>query len=245
MAEPTKKKRLDTILFESGLAGSRHQAAALIMAGKVMVDGRKVEKPGTQVALDASLRVIEGMPYVSRGGLKLAGALEHFGISPQGLVVLDAGASTGGFTHCLLERGARKVIAVDVGYGQMDWILRNDERVQLMEHTNIRYLEPGLLGDHLDAAVADLSFISLAMVLAKFRELLPKGAWFLPMIKPQFEVGKGEVPKGGVVRDPDKIRRAIQGVKDVALRVGFIVRGETESPIRGPKGNREFFLYLE
>jgi 23S rRNA (cytidine1920-2'-O)/16S rRNA (cytidine1409-2'-O)-methyltransferase len=245
MAEPIKKKRLDIILFENGLAESRHQAAALIMAGKVMVNGRKVEKPGTQVALDASLRVIEGMPYVSRGGLKLAGALEHFGISPQGLVVLDAGASTGGFTHCLLERGAIKVIAVDVGYGQMDWALRNDERVELMEHTNIRYLEPGLLCDHLDAAVADLSFISLTMVLAKFRELLPKGAWFLPMIKPQFEVGKGEVPRGGVVRDPDKIRRAIQNVKDAAQKVGFSVRGETESPIRGPKGNREFFLYLE
>jgi len=215
------------------------------MAGKVTVDDRKVDKPGTQVAVDAMLRVVEGMPYVSRGGLKLAAALEQFGIDPQGLVVLDAGASTGGFTHCLLEKGARKVIAVDVGYGQMDWSLRKDQRVHLLEHTNIRYLERESLEIELDAAVADLSFISLTVVLRKFRELLPRGAWFLPMIKPQFEVGKGEVPKGGVVRDQEKIRKAIQGVMEAAKEVGFTVRGETESPIRGPKGNREFFLHLE
>lgn len=239
------RKRLDTILVERGLVPSRHQAAALIMAGKVTVDDRKVDKPGTQVAVDAMLRVLEGMPYVSRGGLKLAGALEQFGINPQGLVVLDAGASTGGFTHCLLAKGAKKVIAVDVGYGQMDWSLRNHERVQLLEHTNIRYLEPESIGTELDAAVADLSFISLTVVLGKFRELLPRGAWFLPMIKPQFEVGKGEVPKGGVVRDQDKIRKAVCSVMEAAEKAGFIVRGEAESPIRGPKGNREFFLHLE
>ncbi len=240
----SKKKRLDTLIYERGLARSRQHAAALIMAGKVFVNGAKVEKAGTQVSVDASLGVAEEMSYVSRGGLKLAGALEHFAIDPQGLVILDAGASTGGFTHCLLEKGARQVVCVDVGYGQMDWQLRNDPRVLLMEHTNVRYLQREMVPAALDAAVADLSFISLKLVFPVIRSLLRPDSWFLPLVKPQFEVGKANVGKGGVVRNLEHIARALEDVKDAAVKAGFVVRGEVESSIRGPKGNREFFLYL-
>uniref|UniRef100_A0A7C4AQM6 TlyA family RNA methyltransferase n=1 Tax=Desulfomonile tiedjei TaxID=2358 RepID=A0A7C4AQM6_9BACT len=238
------KKRLDILIYERGLTRSRQHAAALIMAGKVFVNGAKVEKAGAQVGADASVRIVEDRPYVSRGGVKLAGALEHFAIDPRGLVILDAGASTGGFTHCLLEKGARRVVCVDVGYGQMDWQLRNDPRVLLTEHTNIRRLEPEMLPVALDAAVADLSFISLKLVFPVIRRLLRPGSWFLPLVKPQFEVGKANVGKGGVVRNLEHIARALAEVKAAAAKAGFEVRGEVESSIRGAKGNREFFLYL-
>jgi len=214
------------------------------MAGRVSVEGTRIEKAGAQVSGDAHVQIIEDRPYVSRGGIKLAGALEHFRLDPQDLVILDAGASTGGFTDCLLDKGARRVVCVDVGHGQIDWKLRIDARVHLMERTNIRYLEREMLPVQLDAAVADLSFISLKLVFPIIRNLLRPGSWFLPLVKPQFEVGKGNVGKGGVVRNLGDLTRALEAVQDAAVNTGFSVKGQVESCIRGPKGNREFFLYL-
>ncbi|MBI5569991.1 MAG: TlyA family RNA methyltransferase [Desulfomonile tiedjei] len=238
------KCRLDTLLVEKGLAVSRHKAQALIMAGRIMVDGLKVEKPGQSVPCDADLLVEEELPYVSRGGLKLEGALNSLAIDVSGLVVLDAGASTGGFTDCLLQRGASRVVAVDVGYGQLDWKLRNAPRVTMMERRNIRFFGQDDLPCPIDAAVADLSFISLRLVFPALAALLQPGQWLLALVKPQFEVGRTSVGKGGVVRDPQKIREAVESIKRSAQIHGFKVLGEVESPIRGPKGNREFFLYL-
>ena len=239
-----KKNRLDTLLTERGLVQSRHQARGLIMAGKVRVNGVTVDKPGKELPDDVEIILVEDLPYVSRGGLKLAAALDAFGIDPSGLSVLDVGASTGGFTDCLLQRGAAKVVAVDVGFGQFDWSLRNDPRVVLMERTNVRSLEPRMLPHPIDAAVADVSFISLKLVLPILNELVPRKGWVLPMVKPQFEVGRFEVGKKGVVRDPERIRRASDAVKGCAQDLGLRLLGETESPIKGPKGNREFFLHL-
>lgn len=176
--------------------------------------------------------------------MKLEAALDGFGVCPEGLAILDAGASTGGFTHCLMERGAARILAVDVGYGQFDWALRNDKRVTLMERTNLRFLDRAALPFPVDAAVADLSFISLKLVLPKLRELLPSGAWLIALVKPQFEVGRQDVGKGGVVRDPEKMRSAVAGVALAARMAGFVVKGELESPVRGAKGNREFFLLM-
>ncbi|MEW6112152.1 MAG: TlyA family RNA methyltransferase [Thermodesulfobacteriota bacterium] len=238
------KQRLDVLLVSKGLAPSRERARALVMAGKVLVDGINVDKPGKEFLPDVDVVVAEDIPYVSRGGLKLEAALDHFGVNPAGLDVLDGGASTGGFTDCLLKRGAARVIAVDVGYGQFDWSLRNDPRVTLLERTNLRYLDTSSLPHPVNAAVADLSFISLKLVLGKFFETLPLGGWLLALVKPQFEVGRAEVSKGGVVRNEAAIRRAVDGIKSFAEQGGFEVRGEMESPIRGPKGNREFFLHL-
>jgi 23S rRNA (cytidine1920-2'-O)/16S rRNA (cytidine1409-2'-O)-methyltransferase len=245
MPDKSIKKRLDILMVEKGLAQSRERARGLIMAGKVRVGGVSVEKAGKEVAYDAEVVVKEEMPYVSRGGLKLEAALDGFGVDPKGLSLLDAGASTGGFTHCLLERGASRIIAVDVGYGQFDWNLRRDPRVTLLERSNIRFIEPASLPHPVDGAVADLSFISLTLVLPKFYEILPLGGWLIPLVKPQFEVGRADVGKGGVVRDEQKIRAAIEKVKSFAERCVFRVLGELDSPIRGPKGNREVFLYLK
>jgi 23S rRNA (cytidine1920-2'-O)/16S rRNA (cytidine1409-2'-O)-methyltransferase len=245
MPQKPTKKRLDTLLVEKGLATSREQARALIMAGQVLVEGLRVEKPGKEMPLDAQIFVKEQMPYVSRGGLKLESALDGFEVDPKGLSLLDAGASTGGFTHCLLERGARRVISVDVGYGQFDWRLRGDPRVILLERTNIRFLDPTSLPYSVDAVVADLSFISLTLVFPKFAEILPVAGWMIPLVKPQFEVGRADVGKGGVVRDDRKVSAAIEKVKRCAERSGFQVLGQLESPIKGPKGNREFFLHLK
>lgn len=231
-------------MVERGIASSRERARALIMAGKVTVDGVAAEKPGKEVALDADLFIKEDLRYVSRGGLKLEAALDAFDIDPTGLIVLDAGCSTGGFTDCLLQRGAAHVIAVDVGYGQFNWKLRSDSRVTLIERTNIRFLEPASLPPKVDAAVADLSFISLRLILPKLAEIVPPGGWAVPLVKPQFEVGRGDVGKGGVVRDPEKIRAAVEGIKDFSETCGFRVLGEIESPVQGPKGNREFLLHL-
>jgi 23S rRNA (cytidine1920-2'-O)/16S rRNA (cytidine1409-2'-O)-methyltransferase len=241
----TEKDRLDALLTEQGLVSSRQKARALIMAGKVLVDGVRIDKPGKEVSTGAQVLVKEDSPYVSRGGIKLAGALDGFGINPSGLTILDAGASTGGFTHCLLLRGAARVIAVDVGYGQLDWNLRNDPRVTLMERINVRFLEPASIPYPVDAAVADLSFISLGLILARLKEIVLPGGWIVPLVKPQFEVGRGEVGKSGVVRDPGKIRSAIDNVKTFARKCGLEVLAELESPITGPKGNREFFLHLK
>ena len=239
------KIRLDNLTFERGLATSRHRAQALIMAGKVLVDGVKIEKPGKEVSPQANLSILEELPYVSRGGVKLCAALDRFRADPSNLSFLDAGASTGGFTDCLLQRGAGRVIAVDVGYGQFDWKLRNDPRVSVLERTNLRFLELSSLPFPVDAAVADLSFISLTLILPKLAEILPPGGWLLALVKPQFEVGPKDVSKGGVVKDMSKIRAVIEKVKTAAVECGFQVLGEFESPIQGPKGNREFFLYLK
>jgi 23S rRNA (cytidine1920-2'-O)/16S rRNA (cytidine1409-2'-O)-methyltransferase len=214
------------------------------MAGKVRVDGARLEKPGKEVSCEARLSVEEDMPFVSRGGIKLAGALEGFQLDCEGLAVLDAGASTGGFTDCLLQHGAARVIAVDVGYGQLHWKLRNDPRVAVLERTNIRFLDKAALPGSVDAAVADLSFISLQLVLPRLAELVPPAGWIVALVKPQFEVGRSDVGKGGVVRDPDKIRKAIDRIKEFAGECGLDVVAERESPIKGPKGNREFFLHL-
>ena len=240
----TSKKRLDSLLLERGLAPSRHKAQALIMAGKVLVNGLRIEKPGREVDFETELSITEDLPFVSRGGIKLCAAIDHFQVNPSNLSFLDAGASTGGFTDCLLQRGARRVIAVDVGYGQLDWKLRNDARVTVLERTNIRFLETKTLPFPVDAAVADLSFISLTLVLPKLAEIVPAGGWLLALVKPQFEVGPKDVSKGGVVKDMSKIRAAIENVKRAAAECDFEILGEFESPIRGPKGNREFFLYL-
>jgi 23S rRNA (cytidine1920-2'-O)/16S rRNA (cytidine1409-2'-O)-methyltransferase len=245
MPEKPTKKGLDILMVEKGLAPSREQARSLIMAGRVLVEGIGVEKPGKEISAAAEILVKEYMPYVSRGGLKLEAALDGFQVDPEALSLLDAGASTGGFTHCLLKRGAGRVIAIDVGYGQFDWQLRNDPRVTLIERTNIRFLDPNSLPYPVDAAVADLSFISLTLVLPKFAEILPLDGWLIPLVKPQFEVGRADVGKGGVVRDEEKIKDAVEKVKRYAEQCAFEVLGELESPLRGPKGNREFFLHLK
>lgn len=239
-----EKGRLDMLVAQRGLASSREKARALIMAGKVLVDGERVEKPGKEFSVNVALTVQEDAGYVSRGGLKLEAALDVFSLECAGLCMLDAGASTGGFTDCLLKRGAAHVVAVDVGYGQFDWNLRNDPRVTLLERTNIRFLVPEALPRTVDAAVADLSFISLRLVLPILAKFLPRSGWLVALVKPQFEVGRADVGKGGVVRDQAKIRWAVDEVKRAAQEVGFTVMNEAESPIRGPKGNREVFLHL-
>ncbi|MDR3603480.1 MAG: TlyA family RNA methyltransferase [Syntrophaceae bacterium] len=244
MTQKDRKSRLDILLVDRGLVSSREQARGLIMGGKVLADGIRVDKPGKEISSFAQLEVKGSPPYVSRGGIKLAAALDEFGIEPNGLTILDAGASTGGFTDCLLQRGAARIVAVDVGYGQFHWKLRIDPRVRLIERTNIRHFELTSVGEHIAAAVADLSFISLKLVMSKFARFLPRGAWFVPLVKPQFEVGRSEVGKHGVVRNSDAIATAITNVRTAAADSGFTVLNQVESPIRGPKGNREFLLHL-
>lgn len=246
MAEKEKKQkvRIDRLLTDRGLVESRHKAQALIMAGKVLVEGVVVDKAGTAVPSESAITIKEGLPYVSRGGLKLEGALDSFNIKVDGLKVLDCGSSTGGFTDCLLKKGAKGVVAVDVGRGLIDQRLRRDERVQLIEGRNVRYLEPREVGEVLDMAVVDLSFISLTKVLAVVKGFLKDGGTILALVKPQFEVGKGEVGKGGVVKDPEKHRRVIESIKTFSKGLGLRTLGECESPIKGAKGNKEFWLYL-
>lgn len=238
-----EKKRLDSLLVERGLVESRHRAQALILAGQVLVDGQVIVKAGKEVPVTAELYVRESLRYVSRGGHKLEAALDRFGIDPTGLTILDAGASTGGFTDCLLQRGAAHVIAADVGYGQLDWKVRIDPRVTVMERTNIRLMSRESLPCPIHGIVADLAFISLRLVLPLFAEILPVGGWVVALVKPQFEVGRQDVGKG-VVKDPGKITAAVESVKTAALHCGFAVLGELLSPLRGPKGNQEVFLFL-
>jgi 23S rRNA (cytidine1920-2'-O)/16S rRNA (cytidine1409-2'-O)-methyltransferase len=239
------RERLDKLLVDRGHAASRERARAMIMAGAVRVDERIVDKAGTLVAVDAAVTVSGGdLPFVSRGGVKLAGALDQLGIDVAGRLVLDVGASTGGFTDCVLQRGARGVIAVDVGYGQLAWSLRQDPRVTLLERCNIRHLEPARLPARPDCAVVDASFISLTLILPRIAALVAPGSVIVALVKPQFEVGKGQVGRGGVVRDPALHAAAITRVRDCAAVLGLTVLGECPSPIRGPKGNREFFLAL-
>jgi 23S rRNA (cytidine1920-2'-O)/16S rRNA (cytidine1409-2'-O)-methyltransferase len=216
------------------------------MAGSVLVADRPADKPGTAVPVDVDIRLRgEVSPFVSRGGVKLEKALLDFAIDVTGLVVLDVGASTGGFTDCLLQRGAAKVFAVDVGYGQLAWKLRQDERVVSLEKTNIRHLQPDGLDVVPHMAVIDASFISLDKVLPNTARLIRPCGVIVALIKPQFEVGRGMVGRGGVVRDPDQHRQVIENVKELAATLQLLVQGVTESPILGPKGNREFLIYLK
>jgi 23S rRNA (cytidine1920-2'-O)/16S rRNA (cytidine1409-2'-O)-methyltransferase len=240
-----QKERLDKLLVARGLAQSRERARALILAGQVVVDHHTVDKAGAQVSADVSLRLKgEDIPYVSRGGLKLEKALEFFAIEVTGKVAIDVGASTGGFTDCLLQRGAARVYAVDVGYGQLAWSLRQDGRVINLERTNIRHLQPESLAERPVLAVIDASFISLDKVLPATLALLTDDGEIVALIKPQFEVGRGAVGKGGVVRDTRQHGEVVERIRQLAGELGCEVLGVTESPILGPKGNREFLIYL-
>ena|GEM_PF-4822 len=241
-----EKQRLDKLMVERTLAPSREKAQALIMAGQVVVGDHTVDKSGQQVPVDADIRIKgDVLPYVSRGGLKLRKALDEFAVDVKGLVVIDVGASTGGFTDCLLQAGAARVIAVDVGYGQLAWKLQQDSRVVSREKTNIRYLTPNQLDGVPDLAVIDASFISLGKVLPATLQLVKPGGQIIALIKPQFEVGKGEVGKGGIVRDPAAHDRAIEAVRQTSRELGLTVAGLCESPITGADGNREFLILLQ
>jgi len=240
------RERLDKALVARGLAPSRERARSLLMAGAVVVDGQPQAKAGTLIRPEATIRLThEPQPYVSRGGLKLERALDFFHIDARAKAVMDVGASTGGFTDCLLQRGAWRIYAVDVGYGQLAWRLQQDPRVINLQRRNIRYLRWEEVGEEVDLAVVDTSFISLTLVIPHTLTFLRQGGGLLALIKPQFEVGKGEVGKGGVVRDPEKHRQVVERIVRFAESQGLITRGVTESPIQGPKGNKEFFLYCE
>jgi 23S rRNA (cytidine1920-2'-O)/16S rRNA (cytidine1409-2'-O)-methyltransferase len=236
------KFRLDRLLLERGLAPSREKAQALIMAGEVLVDGRKADKPGQAVAGESRIEVLAQPPFVSRGGVKLAAALDHFAIRVAGRVCLDVGASTGGFTDCLLQRGAARVHAVDVGSGQLDWKIRSDARVVVHEKLNARHLRREDLGEPVALAVCDVSFISVTLILPAVAPLLQPGGEMVILVKPQFEVGKGQVGKGGIVREAELQQAACRRVDEAARQLGFKT-GLTESPILGAEGNREFLLY--
>jgi 23S rRNA (cytidine1920-2'-O)/16S rRNA (cytidine1409-2'-O)-methyltransferase len=241
----TKSTRLDKLLVDRGLVASRERARRLIMAGEVWVRDQRVDKPGALVPTDAELEVRGAdIPFVSRGGLKLDAALTHWNIEVQGVVALDVGASTGGFTDCLLQRGARHVYAIDVGYGQFAWSLRQDPRVTLFERANIRSFEPAKLPERVGVVVIDVSFISLRLVLPGVLRLAHPGATILPLVKPQFEAGRAQVGKGGVVRDPEIQRAVVEAVKGYGADLGLACLEDFPSPILGPKGNQEFFLHF-
>jgi 23S rRNA (cytidine1920-2'-O)/16S rRNA (cytidine1409-2'-O)-methyltransferase len=240
-----RKERLDKLLVEKGIVQSRDRARALILAGRVTIEDRTIDKPGTQIEMEARLQLRgEDQPYVSRGGIKLEGALHAFEIDPKGMVVMDVGASTGGFTDCVLQGGARKVYAVDVGYGQLAWKLQKDPRVVNLERRNIRYLKREEVKDEMDLILIDTSFISIEKFLSHLLHFLKKGGSIIGLIKPQFEVGKGEVGKGGVVRESALHQKVIERIEEFSRGLGLSVLGVTESPILGPKGNKEFFIYL-
>ena len=238
------KERIDVALVARGLCDSREKAARLLLAGAVTVDGKRVDKPGVLVAPGADLRVTARPKFVSRGGDKLVHALDAFSVSPKGRVCIDVGASTGGFTHCLLEAGATRVYAVDVGQGQLDASLRADGRVVVMEKTNARQLAPDAFPDSPALATLDISFISLEKVLPSVFAVLTHDGEAVALVKPQFEIGKGLVGKGGVVRDAAHHRTVVSRVARFCVLHGWHVRGVTASPLKGPKGNREFFLHL-
>lgn len=239
------KERIDKLLVDRGLCSSRERARAMIMAGKVLVADRVIDKAGTKVDCESEIRLRgEDIPYVSRGGLKLAGGLSVFQIAITDRVAIDVGASTGGFTDCLLQQGAKKVYAVDVGYGQLAWKLREDKRVANLERTNIRDLTVDQLDERPSLAVIDASFISLDKVLPPTLSLMAVDSEIVALIKPQFEVGKGMVGKGGVVRDPNQHTEVVEKIKILAQKLGCIVKDVIESPVLGPKGNREFLIYL-
>ena len=241
------KERLDVILVKQGYAASREKARAVIMSGNVYVNGQKEDKAGTffdetKIALDVRE---SGLKYVSRGGLKLEKAMEVWAFSLENKVCMDIGASTGGFTDCMLQKGAARVYAVDVGHGQLAWKLRNDDRVVCMEQRNFRYMVPGDIGEQLDFASVDVSFISLTKILIPARNLLREGAEMVCLIKPQFEAGRKEVGKKGVVRDKAVHLEVICMVAAYARQIGFQISGLDFSPVRGPEGNIEYLLYLK
>jgi 23S rRNA (cytidine1920-2'-O)/16S rRNA (cytidine1409-2'-O)-methyltransferase len=234
--------RLDALLHKKGLFASREKARRAVMAGLVEVEGVRVDKPGTPVAIDAGVTVKgPAEPFVSRAGRKLAAALDHFGLDPRARVCLDVGASTGGFTDCLLQRGARRVYAVDVGYGQLDQRLREDARVVVMERTNARYLDEGSIPEPADLVTIDVSFISLVKIVPALLPLTSSGGWLLPLIKPQFEAGRGKVGKGGIVRDESVRLEVIADTIAAIEALGVRVVGVMDSPVSGAKGNREAF----
>jgi 23S rRNA (cytidine1920-2'-O)/16S rRNA (cytidine1409-2'-O)-methyltransferase len=255
------KERLDKILVSKGLVKSREIAKALVIEGKVFVDGKKITKSGTSVSETSDIYLKEGeLPYVSRGGLKLEAAINFFNIDVNNKIIMDVGSSTGGFTDCLLKKGATKVYCIDVGYGQLAWSLRKDPRVVVMERTNIRYLTDivksqkskvksleleDLIKSNIDIATADVSFISLTKVIPAVLEFLKEESEVLALVKPQFEVGKGEVGKGGIVREEEKRLRAVKGVQEDLEKLGLKTIGLFQSPITGQKGNIEFFLYMK
>ncbi len=240
------KKRLDILLTEQGYTESRAKAQAIIMSGLVYVNGQKADKPGIAYEDSVTLEVRgASCPYVSRGGLKLEKALRYFGICPDGYVCSDSGASTGGFTDCLLQQGAKKVFAIDVGYGQLDWKIRSDPRVVVMERTNIRYVTPEQIGEPLDLSVIDVSFISLKIVLPAVKALLkPESGQVVCLIKPQFEAGREKVGKKGVVREPQTHKEVLDQFVCLARQQNFRILGLTFSPVKGPEGNIEFLAHL-
>lgn len=237
------KRRADILLVEKGLAASREKAQALILSGQVYSGDLPIRKAGQPLADESPLEVRNQLPYVSRGGVKLEGALDHFNLIPETQVCLDVGCSTGGFTDCLLKRGAKRVYAIDVGHGQFDWGLRNDPRVVLMEKTNFRHLEAVQIPEKIDLAVVDVSFISLEHILPKLKEFLFDDGRALVMVKPQFELSPSEVKKG-VVRSEALQEKAVQKIRDKAGQEGYRVDGVSKARIQGPKGNQEYFLYL-
>ena len=240
--KPAGKQRLDQLLVDRGLADSRQKAQALILAGCVLVGNQKMEKPGHAVAPDAVVEVIGTLPFVSRGGVKLDAALTHFGINVTGKVAIDVGASTGGFTDCLLQRGASRVYAVDVGDTQLDWKIRTDPRVVVRDRTNARHLAPGDLPELCDIAVCDVSFISVTFIAPALPPLLHPHGNLIVLVKPQFEVGRGEVGKGGIVRDPALHTAACEKVSSTFESLGYVTE-VIESPIKGAEGNKEFLLH--
>jgi len=240
------RERLDILLVNKGLAPSREKAKAMIMEGNVFVDNNREDKAGSTFDVNANIEVKGNtLKYVSRGGLKLEKAMTHFGITLEGKVCMDIGASTGGFTDCMLQNGAVKVYAVDVGYGQFAWKLRQDERVVCMEKTNIRYVKPEDIADRLDFASVDVSFISLTKVLGPARELLNDNGEMVCLIKPQFEAGREKVGKKGVVRDKAVHEEVVQMICDFAVENGYSVQGLTFSPVKGPEGNIEYLVFLQ
>ncbi|MCS6875201.1 MAG: TlyA family RNA methyltransferase [Pyrinomonadaceae bacterium] len=246
MPRGDRKERIDCLLVERGFVESRSKAQALIMAGLVLVDERRVEKPSEVFQWDAKIRIKASlMKYVGRGGIKLEGALNAFSISPNGYVCLDVGASTGGFTDCLLQHGAKRVVALDVGQNQLAWKLRADQRVEVREKTNARYIKPEDFGEKFDLITVDVSFISVKKIIPALISLLKPNGRLLVLIKPQFEVGRNEVEKGGVIRDEKKHKRVIEEINEFALAKGLKVCGVVESPITGAEGNKEFFALYE
>jgi 23S rRNA (cytidine1920-2'-O)/16S rRNA (cytidine1409-2'-O)-methyltransferase len=238
------KIRVDQLLVERGLAESGERARALILAGHVVINGQRSDKPGHSVATDSQVELLERMPYVSRGGLKLAGALDHFAMDVIGRVCLDVGSSTGGFTDCLLQRGAARVWSIDVGHGQLDWKLRHDARVVVREGVNARYLQPADFPEKFDLAVCDASFISSTLLIPAVVPLLAKSGEMVILVKPQFEVGRGQVGKGGIIRDPELHRAACDRIRACVEALNFRTQ-IIESPILGAEGNREFLLYAQ
>ena len=243
MAQKRIRERLDRAMVARGLAASREQAARLILAGAVTVDGHRVDKQGKLIAEDAAIALLQPpSPFASRGGGKLAAALDHFGLEPLGRMAMDIGASTGGFTDCLLQRGARRVYAVDVGYGQLDWRLRQDPRVVVLDRRNIRFLDQSEVSDAIQLAVIDLSFISLELVMPKVVTFLDTQASVVALVKPQFEVGRQLVGRGGIVRDDDLRQSAAEKIIRVATGLNLRCLGQLDSPVPGQKGNREILV---